>query len=48
VSHLLAAAESAETDTLEGVTESVIVGNYIPMGTGMVDLMVNLRALKNV
>jgi DNA-directed RNA polymerase subunit A" len=48
VSHLLAAAESAETDTLEGVTESVIVGNYIPMGTGMIDLMVNLKALKNV
>ena len=48
VNHLLAAAESSETDTLEGVTESVIVGNYIPMGTGMVELLVNLKAMRNV
>ena len=48
VNHLLAAAESSETDQLEGVTESVIVGNYIPMGTGMVELLVNLGAMRNV
>jgi len=48
VNHLIGAAESAELDTLEGVTESVIVGNYIPMGTGMVELLVKLRSLGNV
>lgn len=48
VNHLLAAAQSAETDNLEGVTESVIVGNYIPMGTGVVELLVNLEVFKNL
>ncbi|MEM3857732.1 MAG: DNA-directed RNA polymerase subunit A'', partial [Thermoprotei archaeon] len=48
VSHLLNAAQSAETDNLEGVTESVIVGNYIPMGTGIVELLVDLEAYHSV
>jgi DNA-directed RNA polymerase subunit A" len=48
VNHLLNAAESADEEMLEGVTESVIVGNYIPLGTGMTRLLVNLRELKNV
>jgi DNA-directed RNA polymerase, subunit A" (EC 2.7.7.6) len=35
---LAEAAAKGETDELRGVTENVIVGGVIPVGTGMVDL----------
>ncbi len=38
VRHLFDAAARGETDMLTGVTENVIVGQIIPMGTGVVDL----------
>ena len=39
VRHLLDAAARGETDELLGVTENVIVGQMIPIGTGIVDLL---------
>lgn len=38
VKHLLDAAAHGEEDLLEGVTENVIVGQPIPLGTGIVEL----------
>lgn len=38
VRHLLEAAARGETDDLLGVTENVILGQAIPVGTGIVDL----------
>ncbi|MCC6012826.1 MAG: DNA-directed RNA polymerase subunit A'' [Candidatus Verstraetearchaeota archaeon] len=38
VKHLLEAAVRGEEDPLEGVAENVIVGQTIPLGTGMVEL----------
>ncbi len=38
VKHLLDAASHGEEDRLEGVTENVIVGQPIPLGTGIVEL----------
>ncbi len=38
VRHLLDAAARGEYDDLKGVAENVIVGQVIPVGTGMVDL----------
>ncbi|MEM2058699.1 MAG: DNA-directed RNA polymerase subunit A'' [Thermoproteota archaeon] len=38
VKHLLDAASHGEEDALEGVTENVIVGQSIPLGTGVVEL----------
>jgi DNA-directed RNA polymerase subunit A" len=38
VKHLLDAAAHGEEDALEGVTENVIVGQPIPLGTGIVEL----------
>ncbi|MGQ9759078.1 MAG: DNA-directed RNA polymerase subunit A'' [Candidatus Methanomethylicaceae archaeon] len=38
VKHLLDAAAHGEEDALEGVTENVIVGQSIPLGTGIVEL----------
>jgi len=37
--HLLEAAREGEKDMLNGVTENVIVGQPIPLGTGIVDLI---------
>ncbi|WP_449461825.1 DNA-directed RNA polymerase subunit A'' [Tardisphaera miroshnichenkoae] len=42
VRHLLNAAIAGEEDQIKGVSESVIVGQPIPMGTGMVDLRMKL------
>ncbi len=36
--HLLEASARGEADTLQGVAENVIVGQVIPIGTGLVDL----------
>jgi DNA-directed RNA polymerase subunit A" len=41
VKHLLEAAVHGEEDPLEGVTENVIVGQTIPLGTGMVELFMH-------
>ena len=38
VKHLLDAAIHGEYDPLEGITENVIVGQTIALGTGIVDL----------
>jgi DNA-directed RNA polymerase subunit A" len=44
VRHLLNAAIAGEEDEIHGVSESVIVGQPIPMGTGMVDLRMRLAS----
>jgi len=38
VPNIVAAAVKGESDPLRGVTENVIVGQSIPIGTGLVDL----------
>jgi DNA-directed RNA polymerase subunit A" len=37
--HLMKAAKFGEIDSLSGVTENVIIGQPIPMGTGNVKLI---------
>ena len=39
VKHLLEAAVAGEADKLRGVTENVIIGQVIPVGTGVVELL---------
>jgi DNA-directed RNA polymerase subunit A" len=39
VKHLIQAAVLGEEDKLQGITESVIIGQTMPMGTGMIDLL---------
>ncbi len=46
VKHLLEGAARGEVDELKGVTENVIVGQIIPLGTGMVELLMKPSALK--
>lgn len=46
VKHLLDAASHGEEDPLEGVTENVIVGQPIPLGTGLVELFMRFSAPK--
>ena len=43
VRHLYDAAARGELDELKGITENVIVGQVIPVGTGMVALQMKLR-----
>jgi len=43
VNHLLDAAVHGEVDALDGVTENVIVGKPIKLGTGDVDLRMGAR-----
>jgi DNA-directed RNA polymerase subunit A' len=38
IPNIVAAAIKGESDPLKGVTENVIVGQSIPIGTGLVDL----------
>jgi len=46
VKHLANAAMRGEVDELKGVTESIVVGSVpIPVGTGMVKLLMNLGEL---
>jgi len=46
VKHLANAAMRGEVDELKGVTESIVVGSVpIPVGTGMVKLLMNLSEL---
>ncbi|MCQ5377101.1 MAG: DNA-directed RNA polymerase subunit A'' [Candidatus Methanomethylicia archaeon] len=44
VKHLLDAASHGEEDALEGVTENVIVGQPIPLGTGIVELFMRFSS----
>ncbi|HPR41988.1 MAG TPA: DNA-directed RNA polymerase subunit A'' [Candidatus Methanofastidiosa archaeon] len=46
--HLLEAAREGEKDRLNGVTENVIVGQPIPLGTGIVDLIMKMPDIKEV
>jgi DNA-directed RNA polymerase subunit A" len=46
VKHLLDAAAHGEEDALEGVTENVIVGQPIPLGTGIVELFMRFSSQK--
>jgi DNA-directed RNA polymerase subunit A" len=46
VKHLLDAAAHGEVDALEGVTENVIVGQPIPLGTGIVELFMRFSKEK--
>ena len=46
VKHLLEGAARGEVDELKGVTENVIIGQIIPLGTGMVELLMKPSALK--
>ncbi len=47
VRHLYDAAARGELDELKGITENVIVGQIIPVGTGMVSLQMRLRPKRN-
>ncbi len=46
VKHLLEASIQGNEDPLKGITENVIVGQVIPLGTGNIELLVN-RPRKN-
>jgi DNA-directed RNA polymerase subunit A' len=41
IKHLLEAAIRGDEDPLKGITENVIIGQVIPLGTGGIDLLVN-------
>ena len=43
VKHLIKAAVSGEDDRLIGVTENIIIGQTVPVGTGLVKLKVKLQ-----
>lgn len=47
VKHLLEACLQGEADNLRGITENVIVGQMIPLGTGAIDLMMNPMTQKD-
>ncbi len=46
VKHLLEACLQGEADNLRGITENVIVGQMVPLGTGAIDLMMNPMSQK--
>ncbi len=48
VDHLLKASRRGEIDELKGVAENVIVGQPIRLGTGSVELAVDIKKLKNL
>jgi len=48
VDHLLKASRRGEIDGLEGVAENVIVGQPIRLGTGSVELAVDIKKLKSL
>lgn len=41
IKHLLGAGIAGTKDPLKGITENVIIGQLIPLGTGSIDLMMN-------
>ncbi|MFW9954305.1 MAG: DNA-directed RNA polymerase subunit A'' [Candidatus Thorarchaeota archaeon] len=44
VNHLLGAGIAGTKDPLRGITENVILGQLIPLGTGSIDLLMNPQA----
>ena len=42
IQHLVKAAIKGETDPLKGVIENIIVGQSMPLGTGSIDLFMNM------
>jgi DNA-directed RNA polymerase subunit A" len=44
IKHLLGAGIAGTRDPLKGITENVILGQLIPLGTGSIDLMMNPQA----
>ena len=48
VDHLLKASRRGEIDGLQGVAENVIVGQPIRLGTGSVELAVDIKKLKSL
>ncbi|RLI16080.1 DNA-directed RNA polymerase subunit A'', partial [Candidatus Bathyarchaeota archaeon] len=46
VPNIVEASVKGEKDPLEGVTENVIVGQSIPIGTGLVELYMSTSKLK--
>ena len=47
VNHLLRAGQKGEVDMLEGVSENVIVGQPIRLGTGTIELAIDPTKLKS-
>jgi len=41
IKHLLGAGIAGTKDPLRGITENVILGQLIPLGTGSIDLLMN-------
>ncbi|MCK5266485.1 MAG: DNA-directed RNA polymerase subunit A'', partial [Candidatus Thorarchaeota archaeon] len=41
IKHLLGAGIAGTIDPLKGITENVILGQLIPLGTGSIDLLMN-------
>ncbi|MCD6473409.1 MAG: DNA-directed RNA polymerase subunit A'' [Thermoplasmata archaeon] len=48
IDHLLTAARRGEVDELKGVAENVIVGQPIKLGTGSVELAVDIKKLRKL
>jgi len=48
IDHLLTAARRGEVDNLQGVAENVIVGQPIKLGTGSVELAVDIKKLRKL
>lgn len=48
VQHLLQAAERGEVDPLNGVVENVLIGQPVPVGTGIVKLAMKLPIKKSI
>ena len=48
IDHLLTAARRGEVDKLQGVAENIIVGQPIKLGTGSVELAVDIKKLKKL
>ena len=48
IDHLLKASRRGEMDELKGVAENVIVGQPIKLGTGSVELAVDIKKLRNL
>lgn len=46
INHLLEASVRGEIDRLLGVTENVIVGQIVPVGTGIVQMLMTMKKLK--
>lgn len=47
INHLLEASIRGEVDRLMGVTENVIVGQIVPVGTGIVQMLITMKDSKN-